>query len=87
RELEQLLWCAVTTSTGRALRLTPEVEARLDGAPDPPATTPESLTREAIETALEAAGGNVTAAARALGLSSRYVLYRRMKRLGVTSLP
>jgi DNA-binding NtrC family response regulator len=49
------------------------------GAPDPVG----ELTQERIESALKANGGNVTAAARALGLH-RTQLYREMKRLGVT---
>jgi len=42
----------------------------------------DSLTREAIEERLRAAGGNVSRAAQGLGLS-RQALYRRMERFGL----
>ncbi len=44
----------------------------------------DSLTREAIETSLRKAGGNITRAAQSLGLS-RQALYRRMERFGLRS--
>jgi transcriptional regulator of acetoin/glycerol metabolism len=42
----------------------------------------DSMTREAIEERLRAAGGNVSRAAQSLGLS-RQALYRRMERFGL----
>jgi DNA-binding NtrC family response regulator len=45
----------------------------------------DSLTREAIEERLRAAGGNVSRAAQGLGLS-RQALYRRMERFGLRPL-
>lgn len=50
-----------------------------EGEPRPAART---VTREQVEQALDAAGGNVSAAAKALGLW-RTQLYREMKRLGL----
>ncbi len=44
----------------------------------------EEPDRTAIEAGLRAAGGNVSRAAQALGLS-RQALYRRMERLGLRS--
>ena len=44
----------------------------------------DSLTREAIETSLRKAGGNISRAAQSLGLS-RQALYRRMERFGLRS--
>ncbi len=84
RELETLLWTAVETSPGRALVLSAEVQALLD-TPDVAVepTEPTELTAEAIQEALDRAEGSVSRAARDLGLSSRYVLYRQMRRLGV----
>ena len=87
RELETVLWAALQSSPGRALVLTQDVQAAMhqpDQAPEdvegPPA---EALTVEAVHAALHRAEGSVTRAARDLGLSSRYVLYRHMRRLGV----
>jgi two-component system nitrogen regulation response regulator GlnG/two-component system response regulator HydG len=85
RELGVILWVALETSPGRALALTAEVRAALDLETAPPAlpTDPEQLDAEAVRKALSDADNNVSAAARALGLSSRFVLYRLMKRVGV----
>jgi two-component system nitrogen regulation response regulator GlnG/two-component system response regulator HydG len=84
RELHRLLWLAAGSSPGAFLALTPEVEAELDldaEAPAGPAAPPPD--KAAVEAALAAAGGRVAAAADALGLPSRYALYRLMKKLGV----
>jgi DNA-binding NtrC family response regulator len=45
---------------------------------------PDSLTREAIESSLRKARGNISRAAQSLGLS-RQALYRRMERFGIKS--
>lgn len=47
------------------------------------AAAPDEIGRAQIEAALAAAQGNVTRAARALGLKNRFVLYRLMRKLGV----
>jgi DNA-binding NtrC family response regulator len=97
RELERLLWIALATSGDRFLRLTPQVvEALGDATEDVPraattsvdaaATSGEAsaaLDESAIREALRASNGSVTAAARALGLKNRFVLYRTMKKLGI----
>jgi len=82
RELHQLLWKAMSSSTGKAIDLTPEVLDRLgQEAVD---VDPASLTRAAIEAALQRNGQNKTQAAADLGLRNRDVLYRRMKKLGMS---
>jgi two-component system nitrogen regulation response regulator GlnG/two-component system response regulator HydG len=81
RELERLLWLALSTSHDDFIAATNEVRAALvpmtGSEPEP--------DRGAVESALEASAGNVTRAARLLGLRNRYVLYRLMKRLGVVA--
>lgn len=81
RELLRLLWLAIATSPGDFIALTPEVRASVSlDAPPSNAPTPD---RAAIEAALAAAGGRTSVAAEALGLSSRFALYRLMKRYGI----
>jgi DNA-binding NtrC family response regulator len=82
RELERLLWLAASTSRGTFVALTPEVEAELRIAAPP--TGSEEVSAEQVKTALQAANGSVTAAARTLGLKNRFVLYRLMKRYGIS---
>ncbi|HEX2686486.1 MAG TPA: sigma 54-interacting transcriptional regulator [Kofleriaceae bacterium] len=82
RELVQILWQALAESRGDTVELTEGVAQRLaESAPDHAATA--ELGRAQIEAALSAAKGNVTRAARALGLKNRFVLYRLMKKVGV----
>jgi len=82
RELAQILWQALAESRGDTVELTEGVARRLtEGAPSRTATA--ELGRAQIEAALLAAKGNVTGAARALGLKNRFVLYRLMKKVGV----
>jgi len=82
RELRTLLWTAVSTSPGRSVTLTDEVQALLR-VPEPKRIHTPSIDEAAIREALDEAEGNVTRAASLLGLSSRYALYRRMKKLGM----
>jgi two-component system nitrogen regulation response regulator GlnG/two-component system response regulator HydG len=56
------------------------------GLTPPPPQRPEPSGEE-IREALRAQHGRVTHAARALGLSSRYALYRLMKKHGIDSDP
>ncbi|MCB9685029.1 MAG: sigma-54-dependent Fis family transcriptional regulator [Alphaproteobacteria bacterium] len=85
RELDKLLWRALETSPGRALVLSPELRELLSPRQGPAPVDPESLDADALRAALEAAGGNVTRAASDLGLSSRYAMYRLLRRAGVRS--
>jgi len=80
RELERLLWIAISTSPDDFIAATPEFLREV--APNAALEAPEP-DRAAIEQALTSARGNVTKAARLLGLRNRYVLYRVMKKLGL----
>jgi DNA-binding NtrC family response regulator len=81
RGLAQILWQAVADSRGDTVELTAGVAQQLAQAA-PVAATAE-IGRAQIEAALSAAQGNVTRAARALGIKNRFALYRLMKKLGV----
>jgi DNA-binding NtrC family response regulator len=95
RELNALLWHAMSASTGDAIEwhrgAPPEQPAPAptprDGAADsvPEVETPEvpEPTAEEVRASLAENHGNILRTARALGLSSRYVLYRLMKRYGI----
>jgi transcriptional regulator with AAA-type ATPase domain len=76
RELERLLWLAVSTSSDDFVALTPQVasELRFEQRTNEP-------TADAIKSAL--AELSVSDAARKLGLPSRYALYRLMKKHGI----
>jgi two-component system response regulator HydG len=78
RELDGLLWRAMAASPGDAILFMEEL--RGEGYPKSRATDPDP---EQIRVALKQAEGSVSAAARALGLKSRFVLYRLMKKHGI----
>ena len=85
RDLDGLLWEAMAESPGDVVEaparlVAPALEpaSRARPAPASPAGEPSA---EQIRAALEAHGGNMTESARALGLSSRFVLHRLMKKL------
>lgn len=82
RELSRLVSTALATSPGNFVALTEEVEAEL-GAPPTPVTRDVEPSAEDIQSALDVAKGSRAKAAKALGLSSRFVLYRLMKRHGL----
>jgi hypothetical protein len=78
RELERLLWIAVSTSRDGYLARTKEVDAELRfeatvSEPDEPA----------VKRALAESNGSVTAAAKRLGLKNRFALYRMLKKYGI----
>ncbi len=82
RELDRLVWTAVSSSREGFLARTPEVEAELRiEAPRAPGDA--EIDEASIRSALEAAENNVTRAAKALGLKNRFALYRVMKRYGI----
>jgi DNA-binding NtrC family response regulator len=90
RSLEALLWRAMAASPGDTILHTPslfEREAPPSRAPEAAASAPRARNPEPgaleIREALRAAGGNVALAAKALGLSSRYALYRLLVKLGI----
>jgi DNA-binding NtrC family response regulator len=93
RELDSLLWLAMAGSTGDVVELTDEVAEELSaGAPParPPnaASSGPSTTRSAerepgpdeLKASIDRHGGNLAKAARALGLKSRYALYRLLRK-------
>jgi two-component system nitrogen regulation response regulator GlnG/two-component system response regulator HydG len=82
RELEELLWRALGERHDDGLRLTPSMLKSFDPAVRPAARGGEP-TRADVEASLARHAGNVTIAARELGLKSRYALYRIMRKLGV----
>lgn len=92
RDLEQLLWRALAERTGATLTVTSGVRALLaaeqvmsatgEAEPEPPAGSPD-LDRAQIEAVLARCDGNVTRAARELGLKNRFALYRLMRKHGV----
>jgi two-component system nitrogen regulation response regulator GlnG/two-component system response regulator HydG len=82
RELERLLLLAVTTTRKPFVALTPEVLAELRL---PTSESNGDPTIEAVRTAIDASQGNVTQAARRLGLKNRYLLYRLMKKYGLAA--
>ncbi|MFO0592393.1 MAG: sigma 54-interacting transcriptional regulator [Polyangiaceae bacterium] len=103
RELNGLLWSAMSASAGDAIEWSdpspPEkaaavsarsgdvpcpVRAPDDSAPPEPPAAPEPTESE-IRASLAANKGNILHTARALGLTSRYVLYRLMKRYGIAT--
>jgi two-component system nitrogen regulation response regulator GlnG/two-component system response regulator HydG len=81
RELDNLLWTAITESAGDSIGLTDGVKSRLSH----PATftDPASLTKGAIEQALESCDGSQQRAYRLLNLKNRDVLYRLLKKHGI----
>jgi DNA-binding NtrC family response regulator len=95
RELSALLWRAMATSQGNAVAWNEGVESGPVAPPSPPpdeppidleTADPEPAADE-IRAALAAENGNIVRTARALGLSSRYVLYRLMRKHGIEVEP
>jgi DNA-binding NtrC family response regulator len=82
RELDAILWQAMTTSTSTMVMLPPE-PVRAATRPAPRRAPAREPTVEEIRAAARQHGGNLAQAARALGLANRYALYRLLKRHGV----
>jgi DNA-binding NtrC family response regulator len=78
RELRRLVGLGLDGSEGDRLSETPALLRELKPLP-----AASDVGAAEIERALSACGGNVSHAARALGLPSRYALYRVMKRFGI----
>jgi DNA-binding NtrC family response regulator len=97
RELETVLWTAMRGSPGDRVTLTEELRDSVTApAAEPASADPgrgvdsardDSAGREPtldeIRESLRQHGQNLTKAARALGLPSRFVLYRLIKKLGI----
>jgi two-component system nitrogen regulation response regulator GlnG/two-component system response regulator HydG len=86
RELRALLWRAITTSTGDAIELTDGVREML-GAPssseEKSPSAPPKITREILVAALASHDGKREEVWRELGLTSRHVLKRLLKKFGI----
>jgi DNA-binding NtrC family response regulator len=92
RELDEMLWKAMSASGGDFITfhdsaLPAESWSGAEGVADTARPSPRTRNREPSEAevreALARAGGNVQRAAKELGLSSRYALYRRLVKLGI----
>jgi len=92
RELDGLLWHAMSNSPGTLIQWPGDQNSSSPSIPEPPrleetADSPEETTREISESEVRAAlaeqNGNIVRTAKALGLSSRYVLYRMMRKYGI----
>jgi two-component system nitrogen regulation response regulator GlnG/two-component system response regulator HydG len=79
RELEGLLWQAISQSEGSYIALTDGVREQFV-MEQPTVESEEELTAERIRGCLERHYGKVSRAWRELGLKSRYALYRLMKK-------
>lgn len=84
RELMTLLWASMTTTRSAWLDVTPEVQAQLD-ASSASFADPAALDADTVRQALDEAHGRVAVAARALGLKNRWVLYRLMEKLDIST--
>jgi DNA-binding NtrC family response regulator len=88
RTLDSILWAAMASSDGDVIAWSEaafalgEATYERDAAPQP-RTRNEEPTEEEIRSELARVDGSVTRAAQALGLSSRYALYRLMAKLGI----
>ncbi len=85
RELEALLWRALSSSRGDSLSLTDEVSQALRVSRPPPAMllAAAEITRDELLSALEEHRWVREQVWRALGLKSRFVLHRLMKKHGI----
>jgi DNA-binding NtrC family response regulator len=84
RELDALLWVALATSPGDRLSLTREVSEKIAQQSDERSGGPaREITRDVIIESLARHGGVRERVWRELGLASRFVLTRLMKKHGV----
>lgn len=87
RELDRLLWRAVAESSHNYVALTRALSDELGepahaGPETPPLAVPEP-TQQEVMGALNRHHGHVAKAASSLGMSSRYALYRLMRKYGL----
>ncbi len=93
REVEAVLWSAMRDSPGDRVLMTDEIAGGAPAAPVATAGTPRSWpparprvsepTPDEIRESLRRHDDNLTRAAQALGLPSRFALYRLIKKLGI----
>lgn len=84
RELEALLWRAITSTSGERLEA-PDLGTARDAAHRTQTIRPDELTKEEIAAALERSQGVRERAWRELGLANRHVLKRLLKKYGLSS--
>jgi transcriptional regulator with PAS, ATPase and Fis domain len=84
RELERLLWLAISTTSQNYIELTSEVQAELQMQEPENIQQPSSVTKEDVQAALADTGGSATLAAKKLGLKNRFVLYRLLKKFEIS---
>jgi DNA-binding NtrC family response regulator len=93
RGLDGLLWQAMPESEADAVELPAELRSKATPVSEPGAEQPSPKepavepTAEDITKQLKLAEGNVSEAARALGISTRFALYRLMKKHGIERDP
>ncbi|MEN0068417.1 MAG: sigma 54-interacting transcriptional regulator [Myxococcota bacterium] len=85
RELQMLLWEALSASSGGPLNLFEHYRSLVAEPTQAPVgpVDPTSLTKDVLQAALDRHGGSQELAWRELGLSSRHVLARLVKRHGL----
>lgn len=91
RELSGALWRAMAGSPGAVIELPPEMAREAAAVPDgkeSPSAAPrrapgDEPSAEEIRETVTGSGGNLVQAAKALGLPSRYALYRLLKKHGI----
>jgi two-component system nitrogen regulation response regulator GlnG/two-component system response regulator HydG len=83
RELERLLWLAMSSAEADFIGVTKAVDEQLRDAT--PTRSAQDIDRATLVEALDRAGGSPTKAARALDLKNRYVILRLMKKHGVNA--
>lgn len=83
RELDALLWRALAQSLGDTVDLSPSEALPVEPAPPGTFTDPAGVTPEALRAALTEHGGVQEKVWRGLGLQSRYVLRRLLKKYGI----
>ncbi|MEO0606052.1 MAG: sigma 54-interacting transcriptional regulator [Myxococcota bacterium] len=85
RELQMLLWEALSEANGDPLDVFDRYRTLVAQPVETPVgpTDPASLSKEAVQAALDRHGGSQELAWRELGLSSRHVLARLVKRHGL----
>jgi two-component system nitrogen regulation response regulator GlnG/two-component system response regulator HydG len=80
REVRRLVMLSLEGSEGNRLGVTPALSRELE-----PLAEAAELGAAEVERGLALCSGNVTQAAKALGLPSRYAMYRLMKRFGIAT--
>jgi len=90
RDLDSALWRAMSKSSGEAIEAPEDEQAPREAqsggaAVSAPRESDVEPTVETIRDAMARCGGSVTRAARDLGLSSRYALYRLLRKHGIAT--